>query len=226
MNDSDLVACNGAKIGEYRKLAEWTQEQLAEFTGYSVRVIRKAEKGGNLRYSTLTAIATAFQRGQLDVCPGDLCTDPLAVVQAFVEAYRVHEDKMVDQIRHLLSEDLEVFIAGDPNMIPFAGTYSGPDGLQEFWNRFFALLERPDKTALSLQYFVCGHEVVAYGTEQGRIKGLDTDAPSWLSLKFDVRGGQIVRFEDYFDTGAAQAYVQAFQQKMERDADDDRTTES
>ncbi|MEZ6039536.1 MAG: hypothetical protein R3C20_03465 [Planctomycetaceae bacterium] len=96
-----------------------------------MRVIRKAEKDCNLRYSTLSAITTAFQRGNIDICPGDLCTHPLAVVQAFVEACRVDKDKMVAQIRHLLSDDLELFIDGDPNTIPFAGTYSGSDGLQK-----------------------------------------------------------------------------------------------
>ena len=214
MKDSDVVTCNGDRITRLRHDCELTQEELAEASGYSVRLVRKAEKGGTIRFSTLTALACALQRKGAATSAADLCTDPVEIVQAFVEAYRLHEEKMVPQIRHLLSEDLSVFIAGDPAIIPFAGEYSGPDGLQDFWNRFFALIERYDKNALDLQYFVCGTEVVAYGTERGRIKGQDTDEPSWLSLKFDVRNGLIVRFEDYFDTASAQAYIKAFQQKM------------
>lgn len=216
MKDSDVVTCNGDRISDLRRQCGLTQEELADATGYSVRLVRKAEKNGAIRFSTLTALATALQRAGMKVSAADLCTDPVQIVQAFVEANRIHEEQMVPQIRHLLSEDLSVFIAGDPEIIPFAGEYRGPDGLHEFWNRFFALIERYDKNALDLQYFVCGSEVVAYGTEKGRIKGQDTDEPSWLSLKFDVRDGLIVRFEDYFDTASAQAYIQGFQKKMER----------
>ena len=216
MNDSDVVECNGSHIAELRRSLNWTQAELAGSSGYSLRLVRKAEQNGTLRFSTIIALATAFQRKGLAVSAADLCTDPVAVAQTFVEAYRVHEAKMVDQIRHVLSDDLAVFVAGDPSQIPFAGTFEGPEGLQEFWNRFFALIERHDKTSLNLQYFVCGHEVVAYGTERGRIRGHTTDQPTWLCLKFEVRNGQIVRFEDYFDTASAQAHIAAFQDKLKR----------
>jgi len=219
MKDSDVVTCNGPRIIEVRRDCGFTQEGLAEAAGYSVRLVRKAEKNGVIRFSTLTALATALQRAGQKISASDLCSDPLQVVQAFVEAYRGHEQNMVARIRHLLSDDLSVFIAGDPTIIPFAGEYHGPDGLQEFWNRFFALIERYDKNALDLQYFVCGSEVVAYGTEKGRIKGQDTDEPSWLSLKFDIRDGVITRFEDYFDTASAQAYIQDFQQRQKAESE-------
>ncbi|MEZ6121882.1 MAG: nuclear transport factor 2 family protein [Planctomycetaceae bacterium] len=214
MNDSDIVSCNGDRISELRRSCGLTQEALAAEAGYSVRLVHKAEKSGQIRFSTLVALTTVLQRHGVSISPRDLCTDPVSVVQAFVQAYRLHEAGMVDQIRHLLSPDLQVFIAGDPGQIPFSGTYTGPDGLQEFWNRFFALIERYDKDAFDVQYYVCGREVVAYGTEKGRIKGHTTDEPTWLSLKFEVRDGLIVRFEDYFDTASAQAHVAGFRSRM------------
>lgn len=99
--------------------------------------------------------------------------------------------------------------------IPFAGTFQGPDGLTDFWQRFFAVVERDDKSALNLQYFVNGHQVIAYGTEKARIKGQTTDEPGWLCLKFDVSGGIITRFEDYFDTQSAQRSLHEFQAHQE-----------
>ncbi|MEZ6129933.1 MAG: nuclear transport factor 2 family protein [Planctomycetaceae bacterium] len=220
MNDSDVVSCNGRRISELRLSCGMTQEALAADAGYSVRLIHKAEKSGQIRFSTLVALATAFQRRGINVSPRDLCTDPVSVVQAFVEAYRVYEAEMVDRIRHLLSPDLQVFVAGDPSQIPFSGTYHGPDGLQEFWNRFFALIERYDKNAMDLQYYVCGQDVVAYGTEKGRLKGQVTNEAIWLSLKFEVRDGLIVRFEDYFDTASAQGNIAEFRARMQRDAEE------
>ena len=215
MNPSDVVTCNGAMIIATRKVCHWTQEDLAVETELSVRVVRKAESGGEVRFSTLMTIADVLRDAGANIKAGDLCTDPVEVVKAFVEAYRVHEDQMVPHVRHLLSEDLVTFVAGDPAIIPFAGRFNGPDGLSEFWTRYFSLVERHDKNALNLQYFVNGPEVVAYGTEKTRIKGHTTDEPSWLCLKFDISGGIITRFEDYFDTQSAQKYLQQFQQRME-----------
>ncbi len=215
MNDADVVACNGHRITEIRQSLQLTQQELAATTGYSIRLIRKTEKNGNVRFSTLTAIATAFQRHGFSVTAGDLCTNPVQIVQAFVEAYRVHEAEMVGQIRHLLSSTLVTFVAGDPNQIPFAGTYHGPEGLQEFWRRFFGLIDRYDKNALDLKYFVCGGEVVAYGSETGRLQGQVTDEPTWLCLKFQIEDGLITRFEDYFDTATAQRHLQEFRIRMD-----------
>lgn len=216
MNPSDVVHCHGALIVASRKSVGLSQEALAEQADLSVRVVRKAESGDSVRFSTLMMIADVLNRRGVAVKPGDLCTDPVEVVRTFIEAYRRHEEGMVREIRHLLSEDMITFVAGDPTVIPFAGTFHGPDGLAEFWSRFFALVERYDKDALKLQCFVNGSEVVAYGTEKARIKGHTTDEPSWLCLKFDVSGGIITRFEDYFDTQSAQRYLHDFQSKLEQ----------
>ncbi len=215
MNSSDVVTCNGPMISAARRACNLTQEELAIAADLSERVVRKAESSGEVRFSTLMTLAETLRASGANIKAGDFCTDPVEVVKAFIDAYRIHEDQMVSHIRHLLSEDLVTFIAGDPSIIPFAGNFSGPDGLSDFWSRFFSLVERYDKNALNLRYFVNGHEVVAYGTEKGRIKGHTTNEPCWLCLKFDVSGGIITRFEDYFDTQSAQKYLQQFQQRME-----------
>ena len=220
MNPSDIVTCNGPQLASLRKSGGLTQDELAHEARLSVRVIRKAEKSGNIRFSTLSAIAEALRTHGADAAAERLCCDPVTIAQQFVEAYRRHEEKMTDHIRHLLCPDLEVFVAGDPSQIPFAGTFHGPDGLQEMWCRFFGLIERYDKTALNLQYFVNGNEVVAYGTEKGRIKGHTNDEPTWLALKFRITNGRIVRFEDYFDTASAQEHIREF---LARSGESDET---
>lgn len=214
MNDSDRVNPNGPRILELRKSCGITQTELAKESGYNERTIRNAESSVGIRFSSLVAIATALNRKGITISALDLCTDPVEIVRQFVEAYRIHEQGLVEKVRHLISDELEVFIAGDPERIPFAGGYFGPNGLQKFWDNFFCLLERPDKNALNLTYYTNGNEVVAYGTEFARIKGTNTEEPTWLSLLFRVENGLIVRFEDYFDTAPAQARVEEFRKAI------------
>lgn len=185
-----------------------TQHELARASGYAIRTIGKIEQANPVRYSSLVAIAAALNGLGADVSAPDLCANPTELVRQFVEAYRLHEQNMVETVEHLLSPNLEVFVAGDPAQIPFSGTYHGPKGLQEFWNRFFELLERPDKEALDLTYYTNGNEVAAAGTEIANIRGHDVNEPTWLMLLFRVEAGLIVRFEDYFDTAPAQARVE------------------
>ena len=112
MNATDIVIANGTRISELRRSCGLTQQELAKATGYAIRTIGKAEQSQNVRFSSLIAIATALQRNGETVSALDLCTNPLQVAQQFVEAYRLHEENMVDRVRHLLSDKLEVFIAG------------------------------------------------------------------------------------------------------------------
>lgn len=225
MNDSDIVIPNGKWIAELRKSCGLTQRELADESGYAIRTIGKIEQGNGIRYSSLVAIATALNRKGVTISGLELCSNPVEIVRQFVEAYRVHEQAMVKKVHHLLSPDLEVFVAGDPTQIPFAGNYIGPEGLQKFWNQFFQLLERPDKSALNLTYYTNANEVVAYGSEVAHIKNQPLTEPTWLSLMFRVEGGLIVRFEDYFDTAPAQARVQSFRKTIEEKNLEDVTDE-
>ncbi len=217
MNLSDIVFCNGPMIARIRKTCGFTQEALAEAADLSVRVIRKAESGGEVRFSTLLVIATAMQRLGAIVQAGDLCTDPVEVVRTFVEAFRVHEHAMVSHIRHLLSEDLVTFVAGDPAIIPFAGTFHGPDGLTEFLNRLYSQSNCRNRIPSRPKYYVNfdGSDVIAHGTDNCSFDGRTGSNPSWLSLRFDISGGIIIRFEYYFDTQSIRTDSACMSQKIE-----------
>lgn len=216
MNLSDIVVCNGPMIARIRKTVGFTQETLAEAADLSVRVIRKAESGGEVRFSTLKLIAEAIQRCGASVSAGDLCTDAVEVARTFVEASRIHKQNMVSHVRHLLSEDLVTFVAGDPWIIPFSGMFHGPEGLTKFWNQYFALIDHCDDE-LTLNYFINGLEVIASGTENRRLNGHRSAAPDWLCLKFKISGGIIVGFEYYFDTQSAQKQLKQHQNEVWRD---------
>ena len=184
-------------IAALRKSCRMTQQSLAIAADLSVRVIRKAESGGEVRFSTLVAMADAMRRHGVNVQARDLCTDPVEVVKSFIEACRVHRENTVSAIRYLLSEDLTTFVAGDPSLIPFAGDFVGPDGLTYCLSRLF--LESSIATAPSsvFKYFASGSEVVAFETEQQVTFPSMPYQRLWQIMKFDVSGGILHRIEVY-----------------------------
>lgn len=121
MNDNDIVIPNSQQISKLRKSCGLTQQDLAKECGYAVRTIGKAEQGESIKYSSLVAIATALQRYGSKTTALQLCSIPEEIACQFAEAYRLHEQGMVEKIQHLLDKNLQLFIAGDPSVIPFAG---------------------------------------------------------------------------------------------------------
>lgn len=95
MNDSDIVTCNGRRVADHRKSCGLTQIELAEESGYSLRLVGKAEQDGQVRFSGLVAVAIVLQPHGATVAASDLCVDPVQVAQQFCEAYRQHEAAMV-----------------------------------------------------------------------------------------------------------------------------------
>ncbi len=55
------------KLKQYRTENGWSQEQLAELSGISLRTIQRAEKEGRCSHESAMAIASAF-----DISPGEL----------------------------------------------------------------------------------------------------------------------------------------------------------
>ena len=71
MNPSDVVTFNGPMITAARKSRNLTQEALADAADLSDRVVRKAESGGEVRFSTLMTLADALRDAGSNVKAGD-----------------------------------------------------------------------------------------------------------------------------------------------------------
>lgn len=67
--DSHLV---GKSIKALRQSRNWTQRQLADIVGYSVRTIRRIENDGIESITTVNAFAEIFGVSALDILNGDV----------------------------------------------------------------------------------------------------------------------------------------------------------
>ena len=67
--DSHLV---GKSIKALRQSRNWTQRQLADIVGYSVRTIRRIENDGTESITIVNAFAEIFGVSALDILNGDV----------------------------------------------------------------------------------------------------------------------------------------------------------
>ena len=105
-----------------------------------------------------------------------------------------------DRILALLSDDVEWWVAGPPE-IPYAGSFRGRDEVGEFFATFNEAIDYESWHAH--EFIAEGETVVVVGEERWRAKpsGQLVDNP-WV-LVITVHAGQVVRFRAYEDTAAA-----------------------
>lgn len=67
----------GACVRQFRELRHWSQEQLAEISGLSVRTVQRVEQGDSASFDTRRALARAFDLNEIDALnkPFSLPTD-------------------------------------------------------------------------------------------------------------------------------------------------------
>lgn len=105
----------------------------------------------------------------------------------------------------LLADDAEWWVAGPPEVLPFAGTWRGLEGVAEFQR---LLGEVMDYTKVELQeYIVSGENVAAifFGEGTGRKSG--RPFRSDIVRLYTFRNGKIVRVRNYYDTASYVAAV-------------------
>jgi len=92
-----------------------------------------------------------------------------------------------------------------PGEMPYSGSYTGPAGAAEFFQKLSAGEEitrfEPG------EYFTNGDDVVVLGYEEARALSTGKTAASHWAMIFRVRGGKVTHWQQHFDTGAyARAY--------------------
>jgi transcriptional regulator with XRE-family HTH domain len=203
---------NGRALAYYRERLGWTQQQLADIAGYTRRVITKAEAGGSLHPDTIEVLAEAVSAPGQVVAPEDLVTDFEAVAWRIVRSFALDEEKFVHNMRHLLAEDLEFFVAGNPVENPFAGTYHGLEGIDQQNQAFFRLVERPHKRQYieSATVLQSGNLAVYHTRDTLRLPGVAEllESPITVVLHFDK--GKISRILSYNDAESVANYLKSF----------------
>jgi transcriptional regulator with XRE-family HTH domain len=124
----------GEQVKYFRHLLGWTQDELARRSGYSDRLIRKAEGGRTLALETINNIAESLCCNGLQVCANDLILSPKRAVH---ELIRCVTSRSVDMrsIHAITAQDCEVDFQADAR-VPFSGRWLKPDGLCRWLKTF------------------------------------------------------------------------------------------
>lgn len=187
----------------FRLKRGWTQSKLAQETGYSERLVRKAEMGRSVSTDAIADLADALSLPDDPLLPEDLISDIVHLARVFVEAWYVQQKHAVDRIRYFLDDDIAFDFAGeDAEGVPFAGKYRGPDQLAEFFASFFSYCEVPDQFDHTpfYSFHADGNAVSVVGQSWIHPIGHPLDQPIDTHLLMEFRAGKLFRVRDLFDT--------------------------
>jgi transcriptional regulator with XRE-family HTH domain len=102
----------------------WSQEQLAELAGVSIRTVQRAERGGSMSLETVNALAAVFEIDRTTLAPGDTdmnTNDPTGPVT----------DDERDAIRYV--KELKEFYSHLAFYLIFVAASAVATGFQETW---------------------------------------------------------------------------------------------
>lgn len=120
----------------------------------------------------------------------------------------IHEGKsIITRAREsgALAPDVEWWVPGPPDVLPFAGTWRGLEGIAEFQRRLGETM-RYDRAELQ-QYLVSGDDVGAIFIGEGVAKATGRPFKSEILRLYTFRNGRVVRVRNYYDTAAYVAAV-------------------
>ena len=210
------MTCNGELLAQLRKKRGWTQHELATRSGYTERLIGKAEAGKTVALSTIEDLAETLSEEDETVHSEDLTNDPVAKARTFIHAMYHEKHSVIEATRHFLDENVVFRIAGDPSVFPFAGTHVGIEAARQAFHAFYEVLEPPsDLSELDgFQFISTGHGALVWGKTWTHPIGHPATEPVLLAIRMDFKRGKLVLFDDCFDTqSAANAFEQVSQQQ-------------
>lgn len=121
---------------------------------------------------------------------------------------RIHEPGLglVRRFREsgLLADSAEWWVAGDRDVLPFAGSWRGLAGVAEF-ERLLGETMRYDKVEIR-EYLVSGNQVAAIFLGEGVARATGIPFRSEIIRIYTFEADKVVRVRNYYDTGA---YVRA-----------------
>ena len=153
--------------------------------------------------------------------PACVSSTPLPPQAAGLAAHLSREERQhLEAIRHIhdgpsivkraresgtLAENVEWWVSGPAEILPFAGTWRGLDGIAEFHKKL-AQTMRYDKVELQ-QYLVSGDDVAAIFIGEGIARATGRAFRSEIVRLYTFRDGKVVRVRNYYDTAAYVAAV-------------------
>lgn len=200
----ESYTCNGDYIKYLRKRMGLSQRQLKNASGYSERLISKAEAGGSIVLATLIDLAQALSSPREVVHPEQLIFHPIAIAKSITHATYVLQRNMYSRMQHLISEDFVLEIVGDENKFPFAGRYDGSNGFRKAVDQFFSFMEVPanvDHTQC-YDYFECPDNpnvVVVWGQSWIHPIGKPLETALDITQRIEIKNNKVARIENHYD---------------------------
>ena len=155
----------------------WSQEQLAQFSGLSVRTIQRIERGHNAGLESLKSIAAVFDMDiselQSENCSGNelfLGSNPILPVTNVCETAQYYEKKLGFDVEILWSNPPYAVVARDRTIIEFG------EGRKEYAGTGVCVIFVSDVDAVHQEYsgkeveFLGDLEDRDYGSRDFRIK--------------------------------------------------------
>lgn len=121
--------------------------------------------------------------------------------QRVQESYRLYQNGDIRGIIERCHDDIE-WTSPESDVLPFAGSFHGKQGIADFFSRLDATLQA---TRFEPREFVAeGDKVVVLGqaTWLAKPTGRSFDVP-WVHV-FTMRDGKVARFEAFTDTAAGE----------------------
>ncbi len=197
------VPCNGKLISHLRKQLGWTQNDLARKSGFTERLIVKAEGSQSISASTLHVLASTFNEAGADISMEDLSADPASLAREFLRSTYTHGPKALEVNAHFISPDLVVHFAGDPAVFPFAGTHIGIEAAKRAFQIFYSVIQPPEDLSEMdslIQIVSTGHGALVWGETWAHPIGMPMSQPMKFAIKMDFEKGLMTVLDDRFDT--------------------------
>ena len=137
----------------------------------------------------------------LALARGDIATadprdeDPRAVVQKLYGAFETGDIKAV---LGLIADDATWTYYGPDYILPFAGTFHGPEGVGEFFRIVDETLADP--RAGQREFLVSGNQVTVPGWEESTVRSTGARYRVDNVHLFTVEGGKITKFEEFINS--------------------------
>lgn len=195
------VAVNGQQLQSLRLQAGLTQEELARKSGYSDRLIRKAEASGLLRRSTIAHLTAALSTCDRKVNADDLMFSRESLTREVFSALLIGTSENTESMFQFLHPELQLSVAGQDLLIPFSGDYTGHLAIESFRTRFAACFTIASESPVEIQIYTAATETCVQCSLPMNHDSRPDPVQVWWFLKVQFENQVIRSLELMYDTG-------------------------
>ncbi len=200
------MAVDGSRLQALRQQTGMTQEQLATATGFSDRLIRKAEASAPLRQTTISTIAQALSKRGRPVTVADLVLSPEAIALDVVQRLFDESESPVDVLQTRTASEFMLHVVGEELAIPFAGTHKSTEGYLSFRNQLLKRfpdiqINRGQIKSFQSPEEVCLHLSTSMSLTNAKKAPKTARVQVWWFAKVKFEGTVITKIELMYDTG-------------------------